>query len=165
MQNNRRIAVLLRCVAIQNIIVINLEQNFAQQFLVFWLLTFKSQIFVNALLASEAAFWMQNIIALIILCSATNVALAFSKWVHDQVVELFWDCACAVTTWSNHSLIFAEKHCYHSFIRRQLEPEENKEVGCQADFVIISRKPVTPKRRTNYSFLNFSWTKLLYIIG
>ena len=55
----------------------------------FWLLTFKSQILVNALLASEAGFWMHNTIALIILCSATNIAFAFLKWVHDQVVELF----------------------------------------------------------------------------
>ena len=55
----------------------------------FWLLTFKSQILVNALLASEAAFWMHNTIALIIVCSATSSTFAFSKWVRDQVVELF----------------------------------------------------------------------------
>ena len=52
--------------------------------LVFWLLTFKSLILINALLASEAAFWMHYTIALIIVCSATNIAFAFSKWVRDQ---------------------------------------------------------------------------------
>ena len=55
MQNNRGVAVLLRCVAIQDVILSNLEQKFAQRFIVFWLLTLKSQILVNALLASEAA--------------------------------------------------------------------------------------------------------------
>ena len=94
MQNNRWVAVLLRCVAIQDIIQSNLEQNFAQQLIVFWLLTFKSQVLVNAWLASEADFGMHNPIALIILCSATNLAFAFSKRVCDKVVELFQDCAC-----------------------------------------------------------------------
>ena len=63
----------------------------------FRLLTFKSQILVNALLASEAAFWMRNTIALIIILrSATNVAFAFSKWSLDKVVELFQDGASVV---------------------------------------------------------------------
>ena len=83
----------------------------------YWLLTFKSQILVNALLASEAAFWMHSTIALIILCSATNVAFALSKWVRDKVVQLFQDCASVVKRFelpSNQtSLIFVEKHCYH----------------------------------------------------
>ena len=64
--------------------------------LMFWLLTFKSLILINALLASEAAFWMHYTIALIIVCSATNIAFAFSKWIRDQVVELFQDCASVV---------------------------------------------------------------------
>ena len=55
----------------------------------FWLLTFKSQILISALLASEAACWMHNTLALIIVYLATNIAFAFSKWVREQVVELF----------------------------------------------------------------------------
>ena len=64
--------------------------------LYFWLLPFKSQILVNALLALEAAIWMHNTIALIILCSATHVAFALSKWVRDKVVQLFQDCASVI---------------------------------------------------------------------
>ena len=48
------------------------------------------------MLASEAAIWMQYTISLTIACSATNIAFAFSKWVRDQVVELFQDCASVV---------------------------------------------------------------------
>ena len=29
----------------------------------------------------------------ITVCLATNIAFAFSKWIRDQVVELFQDCA------------------------------------------------------------------------
>ena len=43
------------------------------------------------------AFWMLSTIALIIVCSATNVAFAFLKWVRDEVVELFQDCASVVS--------------------------------------------------------------------
>ena len=91
MQDNKVLLVLLRCVAIEDIIQNNLERNFNQQFflVVFWLLTFNSQILISALLASEAAFWMHNTLALIIICSATKIAFAFSKWVRNQVVELF----------------------------------------------------------------------------
>ena len=78
----------------------------------FELLTLKSQILVNALLASEAAFWMHNTNALLILCSfallilctinimfTINIfAFAFSKWVRDQVVKMFQDCASVVKT-------------------------------------------------------------------
>ena len=91
MQDNRVVAVLLKDI-IQN----NLELNFAQQFIVFWLLTFKSQILINALLASEAAFWMHNTIALMIVCLATNIAFALSKWVREQVVKLFLHFASVV---------------------------------------------------------------------
>ena len=64
--------------------------------MVFWLLTFKLRILVNALLASETAFWMHYTIALIIFCSATNVALAFSNWVRDKVGKLFQGCASII---------------------------------------------------------------------
>ena len=68
----------------------------------FWLLAFKLQILVNAQLTIKGAFWMHNTIAQIlnfrrkILCSATNVAFAPSKWVRDKVVEVFQDCASVV---------------------------------------------------------------------
>ena len=93
MQNNRVVTVLLRCMTTKDNIQNNVEQNFAVQFIVFRLLTFKSQILVNALFSSEAAFWMHNPIALTILYSATNVAFTFSKWVPGKVVELFRVCA------------------------------------------------------------------------
>ena len=105
MQDNKVVAALLRCVVIKDIMQNNLA-NFAHKYqkvkfcpTVYrvWLLTsVKSQILVNVLLASEAAFWMHNTIALIILCSATNIAFALSKWVRDQVVELFQDRASVV---------------------------------------------------------------------
>ena len=120
MQNNRVVAVLLKCMTIKDNMKNNVEQNFALQFIVFWLRIFKLQILVNALLVSEAAFWMRNpIIALIILYSATNVSYICSKWLPDKVVELFRDCASvvSVTIQSSNSIIFVEKHRYHSFIR------------------------------------------------
>ena len=97
MQNNSVVAVLLRYVTIKNNTQNNFEQNFALQFMVFWLLTFKSQTLVNGLLTSEADFWMHNLIALIMFYSATNVAFGFSKWVPDKVVELLRDCASVVS--------------------------------------------------------------------
>ena len=63
----------------------------------FWLSTFKKQVLIHAVLASEAAFWMHNIIAQIIFRSATNFAFAFLKWIRDKVVELFQDCAGVVS--------------------------------------------------------------------
>ena len=50
-------------------------------------------VLVNALLALKPDFWMHNTIALIILCSARNVAFTFSKLVQDKFVELFRDGA------------------------------------------------------------------------
>ena len=76
MQDNRVVAVRFRCVTIKDIISNYLKQIFAQQFEMFSLLTFKSQILVDTLLTSEATFWMHNTIALIISCSATNAAFA-----------------------------------------------------------------------------------------
>ena len=84
-------------------------------------------------MASVAAFSMHNTIALTILCSPTNVASAFSKWVRYKVVELFQDCVSvvSVTIQSNNSFISVEKHSYHSFIRCLLEAEENKRLVAQ----------------------------------
>ena len=39
---------------------------------------------------------MHNTIAQVILCSATNVAFTFLKWVRDKVVELFRNWANVV---------------------------------------------------------------------
>ena len=85
-------AALLRCVAVKDTTQNNLEQNFTRQFIVFWLQTFKSQILVNAVFFGGCSLDAQYN-PLIILCSATNVAFAFSEWVRDKVVELFQDCA------------------------------------------------------------------------
>ena len=53
----------------------------------FWLLTFNSQILVNAVYFRGCFLDAQ------ILFSTTNVAFAFSEWVRDKVEELFQDCA------------------------------------------------------------------------
>ena len=84
-------AALLRCVAIKDTIPNKLEWNFTPQFTVFWLQTFKSQILVNAVYFGDC-FLDAQYNPLIILCSATNVAFAFSECVRDKVVEFFQDC-------------------------------------------------------------------------
>ena len=93
--------------------------KFFLQFIVFWLQTLKSQVLINAVYFG-GRFLDAQYNPLIILCSPTNVAFAFSEWVRDKVVELFKDCARVdiVTIQSNNSFIFVEKHCYYSFIRQ-----------------------------------------------
>ena len=84
---------------------------------------------------------MHNTIALFVLCSATNVAFAFSKWVRDQVVKLFRDCACVVKSYHliKPQFHFCEKPLLPLIYKALVRTRRKEEVGCQADFAIISK--------------------------
>ena len=88
-------AALVRCVAIKDTIQNNLEQNFAVT--VYSVLVASIQVtnmkYWYMLFTFGGCFLDAQYNPLIILCSATNVAFAFSEWVRNKVVELFQDCA------------------------------------------------------------------------
>ena len=94
-----------------------------------------------ALLAQEAAFWMHYTIALIVLCSAINIAFDFSKWVPEKVVKLLQDCASVVKSYHliKEQFHFCGKTLLPLIYKTLVRTRTKQEVGFQADFAIISR--------------------------
>ena len=70
-----------------------LSKNFAQQFIVFWVANIQVTNIGKCRLLQRLLFGCTIQPTKIILCSATNVAFAFSEWVRDKVVEVLQDCA------------------------------------------------------------------------